>query len=466
MIKQYIDNLDIKSIRQYFKEVPIPAIAEELKDFDAHSILILFKMLSTEDAAELFSYFEKDFQWKLIEQFADSDNIKLIEELKTDEIADILEEMPANIAQKLLRIIPKEKRKTINQLLNYSDECVASIMVVDIAVLKTNYTSEKALQKIKKEYEDRKSEMSHYFYVVNDQKKLVGSVTLEDIAFSDKNEKLEDLMFPVTKIKTMDHIETASKILAENDLSALPVVDQEDSLVGMVTSDDIIDVINLAATEDIYKMAGISAEDAEKPYLKKSTWDIVKSRIFWLVILMLGSTLSQVVIQIFTDKVGTQIAGAGVSSAILVGMIPVISGSAGNAGSQSSTTITRAFALGEIRSNQTSKIIWKELKVSLITGLILFVANFIRLILYFLAANKIFLENPKIYSLISFASSLALFLVIVFSKILGTIIPVIAIKLKKDPAVLSAPLLSTLSDAIATLIFFSITMLIMFITLA
>ncbi|UUD36653.1 Magnesium transporter mgtE [Mycoplasmopsis californica] len=466
MIKEYIANLDIKSVRTYFKETPIPAIAEELKDYDAQSILILFKMLSTEDAAELFSYFEKDFQWKLIEQFADSDNSKLIEELKSDEIADILEEMPASIAQKLLRITPKEKRKVINQLLNYKDDCVGSIMAVDIAVLKSNYTCEKALQKIKVEYDEHKSEMSHYFYVVDKDKKLLGSVTLEDIVFSDKQERLENLMFPVTKIGTMDHIEAASKIFAENDLSALPVVNVAGILVGMVTSDDIIDVINVAAIEDIYKMAGISAEDAEKPYFKKTTWEIVKSRIFWLVILMIGSTLSQIVIQIFTDKIGAQIASAGVSTAILVGMIPVISGSAGNAGSQSSTTITRAFALGEIRANQLSRIVWKEVKVSLIAGLILFIANFIRLILYFLAANKVFLEDPKTYSLISFASSLALFLVVVFSKILGTLIPIIAIKLKKDPAVLSAPLLSTLSDAIATLIFFGITMLVLFIAFA
>lgn len=462
MIQKLLKDLNVNKIRDYVKQTPIATIATELEALSAAEIIIFLRMLNTDDAAEIFSYFDKEIQWLIIEKFADNDHQNLINQLQSDELADILDEMPANIAKKLLKTATPQKRRIINQLLNYEDNQVGSIMAVDIALIKENYNCSTALSQIKTEYQRNNAELVHYYYVIDRSKKLVGSVTLEDIVFSEPTTKITEIIFPVAKLKTSDLTDEAIKIFAEQDMSVLPVVNVEDIVVGMVTSDDIIDAINEAATEDIYKMAAISDINPEKPYLKKSSWEIVKSRIFWLIILMIGSTLSQIVIELFTNVMKGYIASGVISTAVLVAMIPVISGAAGNAGSQSSTTITRAFALGEIGAKDYRKIMFKEFKVSLITGLILFAVNFARLIVYFIA-SKALINHPLDFTLISLASSFALFCVIVFSKILGTIIPVIAIKIKKDPAVMSAPLLSTLSDAISTLIFFGITLLVLLI---
>lgn len=466
MLLNIINNKNINEIRQYVNNTPIADVAYELEDASASDIFFLLRVIGTEDAAELFSYFDAQIQQEIVEKILESDNTQILDILQTDELADLLEEMPALIAKRILEITPKEKRNIINMILNYKDDEVGSITAVDIVLLKESSFCKNGLNKIKRLYERQNAELSHYFFVVNDEKQLVGGALLEDIVFAEEGTRINEVMFPVASVKTTDKIEYASQVFAEHDMSSIPVVDKHNFVVGMITSDDIIDAINEAATEDIYKMAAISDKESEKEYLKKSNWSIVKSRVFWLILLLIGSTLSQLIIEKFTGLAQAKLQYTTITSvittAIITGMVPVISGSAGNAGSQSATTIMRAYALGEIENSDFKKAIAKEFNVSLVTGAILFAVNFLRLIIYFLSTSYTkMLESPMPFIIIALVSSLSLFIVIIFSKFLGTIIPIIAIKLKRDPAVMSAPLLSTMTDAISTLIFFGITLAIL-----
>ncbi len=305
---------------------------------------------------------------------------------------------------------------------------------------------------------------------------MIGAATLEDIVFSDPNLNIGKIVFQVPFLVTTDKKEDAAEVFAKNDFSVLPVVNTAQRLIGMVTSDDIIDIVKQEATSDIYKLAGILPQEVEDSYLKTTIIQIVKSRVFWLIILMFGSTLSQFIIQKFTDAISENdsIKSIGLSSFIttIVSMIPVISGSAGNAGSQSATTIVRSISLKEInRSNFFSKVLLKEIGVGAIVGTVLMVLNFIRLVIYFTLSGEI--KNSEIPEnsisnltirdyvlIISFASSFSLLTVIIFSKILGAIIPMIAKATKRDPAVMSAPILATVTDSISTLIFFGVTIII------
>ncbi|QJB71172.1 magnesium transporter [Mycoplasma sp. 1654_15] len=484
---ELIRNKDINAVRQYANQVTAAQLAEEVSEFSLYERSMFFRMLTTETAAEVFSYFSLEIQEELISGLPDEQMNALLEELYTDEIADLIEEVPDNVAKKILKNVDKNTRNTINLLLKYTDEQIGSIMSVDIVYLNENLTSKQALDKIRN-YKDE-AELVHYYYVVNYQKQIVGAITLEDIVFSDQNKLVKDICFATPIVKTTDLKEKVAHHFAENDFSVLPVVNSKDRLVGMITADDIIDIVQEEATEDVYKLAGISSKEIEDSYIKTTTLQIVKSRIFWLIILMLGSTLSQVIIQFFTDSIAEnqrlKILGLSIFISTIVSIIPVISGAAGNAGSQSATTIVRAISLSEIeRKNFFKQVFLKELAVGSIIGSILMVVNFIRLIIYFTISKDLFNTELAHYEvatndhtimikhvqngltqrdyilIISAAASFSLFLVIIFSKILGSSIPLLAQILKRDPAVMSAPILATLTDSISTFIFFGITILV------
>ncbi|MEE3928186.1 magnesium transporter [Mycoplasmopsis ciconiae] len=468
-MRELIASKSIRKIRDFMDEFPVADIAIALGHLDIIDQLYFLRTLKKDDAAELFSYLEDDQKTALVQKFSDEDGIHILQELQSDELADLIEELPVNLQVSILAKTSVEKRNLVNQILSYSEDQVGSIMSVDISTLESNLTTKKALNKLKRDYKNTNKEFTHYFYVTNEHRQLLGSVTLEEIVFASESDLIEDIMSPVTSVQNYDDKEHAAQIFSTHDLSSLPVVDKDERIIGMITSDDVIDVIQEEATEDMYKLAGINPDAAEESYLKTSTKKIVSSRVFWLIILMVSATLSQAIIQAFTNisEHFIESLGASVSTAVIVSLIPVISGSAGNAGSQSSTTITRAVALGEIPKEKVKTAVWKEFKVSLIIGAILFIANIIRLIIYFLIANQITVEAEHKTKLVDtafmiLASSLSLWFVIILAKFLGTIIPIIAVKLKKDPAVMSAPILSTLSDAISTLFFFGIVILIFF----
>lgn len=455
-ISELIKSKNYHSLREYVNSTPITDIAKAIEELNSYERVLFFRILKTEDAAEIFSYLSYDTRKVLVENFTDDLNESIINELKSNEIADLLEEAPSNLINKVLSSIDNsEKRRKVNQILKYDENQVGSIMSVDMSVLWEEMTMREALDKIKKDRK-AKAQLEHYFFVVDKKRKLLGSVALEDIIFEDPYEKIKNVMFSVNSILTTDTLEHAALIFSKEGMSVLPVINQNKYLIGMVTTDEIIEVIQEEATEDMYKMAGIVVEDSSIPYHKMSIKSIVKSRIVWLIFLMLGSTLSQIVIQLFTNYSEKSIE-QWVAISVFVAIVPVISGAAGNAGSQSSTTITRSLALNEFEKKKFSKIFWREIWIGFIIGAILFIMNFLRLIIYFSISGELRNSQQTNYWVLIFTSSFALMLVIIFAKALGSLVPLLALKLKKDPAVMSAPILATVSDAFSTVIFFSIT---------
>ncbi|UVD81820.1 magnesium transporter [Mycoplasma iguanae] len=467
-LKVAIQNKDVNFIRDYSKTNPIASIAAEVENLDPQESVIFFRLLSTDISGEVFSFLSPEVKQNLIKNFSDKMIASVLEELYTDEIADILEEVPSNLAKRILKNTDKETRNNVNKILKYSDDVVGSIMSIDIVNIKDQWSCSQALKKIRDMRDE--AELVHYYYVVDQHKHLIGAVTLEDLVFSDPKTKVKKILFPVPFVRTYDKKEEAAHVFADNDLSVIPVINSSRRIVGMLTSDDIIDIFQEEATEDMYKMAGISSSNIDDDYLKTAIIKLVKSRVIWLIILMIGSTLSQIIIDQFTNLLehSAYLNKIGVSTffSTIVSIIPVIAGSAGNAGSQAATTITRAISLGEIEGdNIVRKVLFKEFMVGLIIGSILMTINFARLMIYFSATKELFnttiIPNSSLKQfegilIISFAASLAMLFVIIFSKFLGSIIPLIASKIGKDPAVMSAPILATLTDATSTLIFFGI----------
>ncbi|WP_322960543.1 magnesium transporter [Mycoplasmopsis cynos] len=472
-IIELIKNRSVKALRELEEDVTYHDFAQafESQRLSDEDRLYILRILRTVEAAEVFSYLEDDTKKRLVGLFSDELGQKVLQELETAELVDILEELPVNLMRKILSQTTKEKREIINQILHYNDDEVGSFMQVDISILKSNWNTQKALSKIRTDYNNNLT-MVHNFYIVDTENKLIGDVTLEELIFNDEVKNLSEIANPVATVHPNDDKEMAAKVFSDNDRSSLPVVSLDNRLIGIITSDDIIDIIHEEATEDIYKMARISASATEESYLKTSIKSIVKSRVLWLIILMLSATISQYIIQKFTNISENSIEqfGITISTAVIVSLIPIISGSAGNAGSQSTTTVTRSAALGEFSKNDYKKVILKEILVATIIGAIMFIINVVRLYIYYaipVFSNDAFKDpnNKDWYSLsfIILASSVSLWFVVIFAKFLGTIIPLVAIKFKKDPAVMSAPILTTLSDALSTLIFFGLNIFVLYI---
>ncbi|AKJ20718.1 magnesium transporter [Mycoplasmopsis synoviae] len=442
-------------IRNLTEDYPIADIAELISDFSLQDKILSLRILRKDDAADLFAYFDIETQIEIAKSFSEDWAMKILQELQTNELANILEELPTNIASSILKLTPPEKRADINLILSFEDEQIGSIMQVDFLTLQPQWTVKKSISIIRKKYKIN-PDISSDIYITDGQGKLLGCTTISDVFLNNDSVLIENIYDPVKSVFASDNKEDAAAIFTDQDRNTLPVIFQDERIVGIISSDDVIDVIQDEATEDMYKLAGISAASAEDSYIKNSIFKVVKSRIFWLIILMISSTISQFIIQKFTDISSNVVANLhlSISTGLIVGLIPIISGSAGNAGSQSSTTITRSAAIGEISSKSLFKVLKKEFLVGLVIGAIMFFANVIRLIFYFLIFN----EGSQVWTiaLIIFASSLSLLIVILIAKIMGTIIPLLAIRWKRDPAVMSAPILATSTDAISTLIFFGL----------
>lgn len=462
-IRELIQSKNIDAIRAFSEQVTMSEIVEILNQLSEIEGILFFRFLKTEKASEVFSHLDEEMQENIIKNLTQKETYSIINELYTDEIADLIEELPPHLSKAILKNVNKETRSKVNEILKYSETQVGSIMSVDIILLKSSYTNKEALQKIKSKREE--SEISHIFFVVDNENKLLGSVTLEDIVFGQRDKKFIDNLRQIESVYTFQDKKEASQIFISEFSPILPVVDENNIVLGMLTHDDVIDIINEEVTEDIYKGSGISSKELI-PYPKAKISTIVRSRVFWLLMLMIGATLSQIIIDSFysiTENFINAAIEATVSTSILVGgilaIIPVISSSAGNAGSQASSTITRSMALNELKNTKPCKVIFKEFKIGVILGSVLMLANFLRLMIYYLVTGDILGKDSSFYLVIAAASSFALFIVIMLSKISGAVVPILGAKLKKDPAVMAAPVLTTLIDALSTLIFFSVTLL-------
>jgi len=393
----------------------------------------MFRILPKEIAATAFSYMSYDQQRYIIESITDKEIEIIIDELFLDDTIDFLEEMPANVVKKVLKNTDDKTRKLINQFLNYPEDSAGSIMTIEYVDLKREMTVRQAIDHIKKTGIDK--ETINTCYVMDQSRKLEGVISIRKLILSDDDVLIGDIMDKdVIYINTSDDQEKIAMLFKKYDFISMPVVDKERRLVGIITVDDVVDIIDQENTEDFQRMAAM--QPSEEEYLKTSVLELAKNRIPWLLILMISATFTGNIIRKYEEALQSVV--------ILASFIPMLMDTGGNAGAQSSTLVIRGIALGEIKLNDLGKILWKEFRVSVIVGLILAIVNFLRI--YFL---------EKVAFNISIVVSISIFATVILAKIVGGSLPIIAKKLKLDPAIMASPLITTIVDAVALMIYFA-----------
>lgn len=426
----------IKEILSDFNPADIAVIFDE---FATEQRILLFRLLPKEEAAETFVELDNDTQEMLIHAFSDTELREVIDELYLDDTVDIIEEMPATIVKRILKNTDSQTRASINTLLRYPEDSAGSIMTPEFVDLKKTTTVEDAIKRIRRTGVDK--ETIYTCYVTDESRHLIGVITVKELLLHDNDDKIEDLMETnVIYINTHDDQETAANLLSKYDFLALPVVDMEQRLVGIITVDDAMDVLVDENTEDIQKMNAILPN--EKPYLKMTTFETWKTRIPWLLFLMVSATFTGMILNAFEDKLSAMI--------ILTSFIPMLTGTSGNAGGQASAVIVRALSINEIDFKDIFKVMWKEVRVGLVCGITLAVVNFVKIWLI----DKSLLGMDNITFKVDLVISCTLIIEVVFAKLVGCAFPILAKKLKFDPAVISSPFITTVMDALSLLIYF------------
>ncbi|WP_427909549.1 magnesium transporter [Mycoplasmopsis bovis] len=462
-LRKVIATLNLNGAREIVDTYPDADIASSLESLELNEQLIFLRLLTTSSAASIFSYLDEDVQVELAKSFTEDWGMKLLQELQSDELVDVLDELPSNVASKVLAYTSSEKRNELNKLLSYNDDEVGSIMSIDISSLPSSYTCEQALNKIRRDYKKNQKELVHYYFVVSNTNKLLGVLTLEEITFAEPNEKIEDLYSPVAFVYTSEKKENAAKVFSEQDMSVLPVVNHEKRLIGMITSDDVIDVIQDEVTEDLYKIAGISNKVIENDYIKTPWYKIVQSRILWLSLLLIFSTITQGIIHwalhvtYISHKSADTASFALLLTVAFAAIIPVLNNSVKNIGLQSNISISCSIALDEIDKKDFAKVVWKELLAAIVLASVLVVVNFARLSAYFAATKDLLGDNKLKYLALIIGTSVALFISVILSSLFGSLLPILLIKAKKDPSSASVILLNLVVDFITVLITFGIT---------
>ena len=414
-------------------------VAEFLGEIPEEQMLYLFRLLPKDISAEIFSNLDSDMQEYIVKSITDTEIHELIDMLFIDDTVDFIEELPAIVVKRVLRNTSNEKRNIINQFLNYPEDSAGSIMTIEFMDLKKEMSVGEAIERIKSHGVNK--ETVNTCYVLGENRLLEGEVTLKDLVLADNNKKIYEIMYDDTEIvdipTTMD-VEEVSLLFQKYNALSMPVTDGEKRLVGIITVDDILDIVQEEVSEDIEKMAAIVP--LEEEYLKASVFSMAKKRFVWLMVLMITATFTQAIIRSYESMLATYV--------ILIAYIPMLTGTGGNSGSQASTLVIRGLALGDIELKDFFTIIWKELRVALFVGFFLAIINFIKMYLIDRISN--------IYIII--AVSVSLMMTVFVAKIVGRSPPIIAKKLKLDPAIMATPLISTIVDATTVLIYFSFSM--------
>ena len=434
----------IKELRLTLAEMNEFDISEflgELWETDQTRMGMVFRLLEKEIAADVFANLEVEEQETIINSITDTELGDIIEDLSVDDAVDMMEELPANVVKRVMRTATPETRALINKYLKYPENSAGSIMTAEFIDLKKYMSVREAIARIRRIGEDK--ETIYVCYVTSAKRRLEGVVTVKDLLLSDDDEILEDIMDTnVICARTTDDQEDVSEQFSDYDLLAIPVVDKEGCLVGIVTVDDVIDVMEQEATEDIEKMAGITPSD--RPYSRTSVLEIWKNRIPWLMFLMLSATFTGMIMTHFEDALAVQV--------VLAAFIPMLMGTGGNSGSQASTAVIRSLSLGDIEPSDVIKVVWKELRVAFLCGVTLAVINFGKMYL----VDRTLLHNPEVTFTVAAIVSLTIVFVVMFAKVVGSTLPIIAEKIGVDPAVMASPLISTITDAVSLMIYFNI----------
>ena len=425
-----IVNLKLESLK--LNEADIAEILDEIDDNEKR--IRIFRLLPKTIAADVFADLDLDNQQNIITSLSMKEAGTILDNLFADDAVDLIEEMPANIVTKLLKNTTKETRADINFLLKYPINSAGSIMNTAYIDLKENITVNQAIEKIRKEKED--TETLNICFVLDKERKLKGAIFLKDLLFNKPETLIKDIMeTKVLYVNTYDDQEEVANSFSKYDVNTMPVVDSENRMVGIITIDDIVDIMEQEATEDIEKMAAISPTD--KPYMKTSVFETWKKRIPWLLLLMISATFTGKIIQTYEEALASYV--------ILTSFIPMFMDTGGNAGGQASVTIIRGISLKEIEFKDILKIMWKEFRVAILTGITLAAANFIKL----LVIDKV---NMSIASVVC----LTLIVTIIFAKIVGCTLPLLAKKVGFDPAVMASPFITTIVDALSLITYFQI----------
>lgn len=439
-IEELFDKKDYYGIRALIKEMEPADLSLIFEEFP-NKIATLFRLLPKDSAAEVFVEMESESQESLLTSLTDNEMKEVMNELYIDDAVDIIEEMPANVVKRMLNNSDAESRKIINEILHYPDDSAGSLMTTEYVSLDEDISVEDALKRIRRTGVDK--ETIYTCYVTKPDRTLLGYVTAKKLLLSDDEMIIGDIMETnIIFVHTNEDKEIVAKEMSKYDLLALPVVDNENRLVGIITVDDAIDVIEEEATEDIEKMAAIIPSD--KPYLSTSVFEIWKNRIPWLIMLMLTSTFTSQILTSFEAKLQ--------ACAVLTAFIPMIMGSGGNAGGQTSVTIIRGLAIEEIQLRDIFKILFKELRVSLLCGTILGLATFAKMILI----DQLLLKNDQVTYHIAAVVSFTLIVAIIVAKLVGCLLPILAKRLGLDPAVMASPFITTIVDALSLLIYIGI----------
>lgn len=443
-ILELIEQKDFHQLKHILSDMLIPDVAEILQEVEEPANVIrIFRLLPKDMGAEVFTYIDEDLQEIIVNYLTDKELAFIMEELYTDDAVDFLEEMPANVIERALKVSTPETRKVVNKFLSYEEDTAGALMTSEFLDVNIDMDVAEALKRVKKIAQDVQT--MNCLFVVDSKKTLKGVVSIKDFILADPTLPIVDIMDDnIVSAHVNDDQEEIALLFQKYDIQVLPVVDKESRLVGMITSDDVMEVIEEEATKDIQQMAGVVS--TEKPYLKTSVWQTMLTRLPWLVILMVSATFTGIIINAYETTL----------SSLLFACVPMLMGTGGNAGSQASITITRGIALNEIEFKDFFKVVWKEIRISVLTGLLLAIVCF----------GKLQLIDRLIFGydytvLVSLAVSLALFGTVFIAKFVGAILPLLAKKIHLDPAVVASPFITTIVDVLSLIVYCSISIAIL-----
>lgn len=434
VLKRLVDSKDFKTLKEKLPLLQDADIADFLDGLSREQVILVFRSLPKDRAAEIFAYLPSDKQEHIVGAITDQEVGSIIDQLFVDDAADFLEELPANVVKRVLQHASPGTRELVNQFLRYTPESAGSIMTAEFVDLRKDMLVSEAFARIRRTALDK--ETVYTCYVMDANRHLEGVVTVKNLFLEDESAVIGDIMERnVIYAHTTDDQEAVARMFSRYDLLSLPVVDDENRLVGIVTVDDIVEVIQQEATEDFQIMAAMAP--SETPYLKTSVLSLAKNRIVWLLILMVSAMI--------TGSILGKYEAAIVSMPLLITFVPMLTDTGGNAGSQSSTLVIRGMALGDITLKDGGRVLLKELAVSSLVGLGLGAVNFVRLILMY----------PGDY-LVALSVSVALFATVLLAKTVGGLLPLVAKAMKQDPAIMAAPVITTIVDALSLIIYFTV----------
>ncbi len=429
-----IDEKKFLQVRRIIQEMNVVDFAEAIGEYpEDPRVLLLFRLLPKEMAAEVFSYLERDLQQRIVEGITDKELSGILDELFMDDTVDFLDEMPASIVKRVIKISDPDTRRQINLMLMYPETSAGSLMTIEFMEVDRNWNVKRAIEEVRRQSEDKES--ISLLFVTNTFRKLEGTVRLRDVLAARDDELIGDIMeTDVIAVKTHDDQADVAEIFKKYDLFTMPVVDNEERLVGIITIDDVVDVMEEETTEDIYKMAAM--EPIEEGYMETGVFTLAKKRIVWLMVLMISAT--------FTGKIIENYNGALAANLLLSSFIPMLMDTSGNAGSQTSVSVIRGLVLGQIELSDILAVVWKELRVGLVVGIMVAAVNYVRIVVFF--------HDSGIAAVVA----VTIFCAVVAAKLVGCTLPIVATRFKLDPALMASPMITTIVDAMALLVYFNV----------